>query len=95
MKEETKNSYINVDTLKNMYKTLKEEYQKRFVDIYGFNMRDSYWTGNVLTVADYFIDFYNVVYAVDNDVCEYDLFNWYDYDLTLAIGIKNLNLFRN
>lgn len=81
---ENKNSYINTEVLKNMFETVKNEYQKKFVGLYGFDINDSYWTGHVLAVADYFFDFYDIMYAVENNVHEKELFNWYDYNLTIG-----------
>lgn len=77
-------TYTTTTVLKNMFETVKIEYQKKFVDAYGFDMIDSYWTGHVLAVADYFFDFYDVMYAVNNNVHEKELFSWYDYNLTIG-----------
>lgn len=77
-------TYANITVLNGMFETVKNEYQKKFVKKYGFDIRDSYWTGHVLAVADYFFDFYDVMYAVNNSVHEKELFNWYDYNLTIG-----------
>ena len=82
--ENRKNSYVTVEVLQNMLETVKEEYLKSFVDKYDFDIKDAYWTGHVLCVADYFLDFYDVVYAVNNSVPDEKLFNWYDYSLTVS-----------
>lgn len=84
MIEKNQNTYITNEVLQGCLNTVKEEYQKRFIDSYGFDKIDSYWIGHVLFVADYFFDFYDVVYAVDNDINETKLFNWYNYILTLG-----------
>jgi hypothetical protein len=70
--------------LKNTFESLKESYKWHICDMYDFNFDDSYWTGNVLSAADYFLGFYDVMYAVDNNVNEKILFDWYDYNLTLG-----------
>ena len=77
-------TYANMTVLKNMFETVKNEYQKRFTNKFGFDIKDSYWNGHVLSVADYFFDFYDVMYAVNNNVHEKELFNWYDYNLTMG-----------
>lgn len=77
-------TYANMTVLKNMFETVKDEYQKRFTNKFGFDIRDSYWTGHVLAVADYFFDFYDIMYAVNNKVHEKELFSWYDYNLTIG-----------
>lgn len=83
-KQSAHDTYITVQTLKNMFKTVKEEYQKKFIEMYGFDSTDCYWIENVLYVADYYFDFYDIKFAVDNSVHEKELFSWYDYNLTIG-----------
>ena len=82
-KQSAHDSYITVQTLKNMFETIKNEYQKMFIDFYDFDSTDCYWIGNRLYVADYDFDFYDVKFAVDNAI-GFELLNkWYNYDLTV------------
>ena len=61
---------------------LKESYKDVFCEIYGFENEDiCYWEGNTLCVGDYFLGFYDVVFAVNEGVSSSTLFNWYDYSL--------------
>jgi hypothetical protein len=76
-------SYITIQTLKNMFETIKNEYQKMFVKMYDFDSMDCYWIGNVFYVADYYFDFYDVKFAVDNAIGFEFLDKWCDYSLTV------------
>lgn len=81
MKE--KNTYVTIETLKNMFKTVKEEYQKKFIEMYDFGLTDCYWIENVFYVADYYFDFYDIKFAVDNAIGFEFLDKWCDYSLTV------------
>lgn len=86
-------SYVTIETLKSMFKTVKEEYQKKFIEMYDFDSTDCYWIENVLYVADYYFDFYDVKYAVDNELLFGFLDKWYDYSLTVyENGLGNVSL---
>lgn len=76
-------TYVTIETLKNMFKTIKEEYQKKFIEMYDFNSTDCFWIENVLYAGDYYLDFYDVKYAVDNELLFGFLDKWYDYSLTV------------
>ena len=78
------NTYMKLKVLNGMFETTKEEFQKKFVKLYGFDLKDSSWLGHVLEVADYYLDFYDVMYAVNNNVHENELFSWYNYNFTLG-----------
>lgn len=82
-KQSAHDTYITVQTLINMFETIKNEYKKMFVKMYDFDSTDSYWIENVLYVADYYFDFYDVKFAVDNAIGFEFLNKWYDYDLTV------------
>ena len=82
-KQSAHDSYITIQTLKNMFETIKNEYQKMFIDIYDFDSTDCYWIENVLYVADYYFDFYDVKFAVDNAIGFEFLNKWCDYSLTV------------
>lgn len=72
---------VTIETLKNMFKTVKEEYQKKFIEMYDFDSTDCYWIENVLYVADYYFDFYDVKFAVENNISYEFLDWWYNYSL--------------
>lgn len=81
--KEKNDTYVTIETLKNMFKMVKEEYQKKFIEMYDFYSIDCYWIENVLYVADYYFDFYDVKFAVDNAI-EFEFLNkWCDYSLTV------------
>lgn len=82
MKEKNDN-YVTIETLKNMFKTVKEEYQKKFIEKYEFDEKDSYWIDNVLYISDYYFDFYDVKFAVENNISYEFLDWWYNYSLTV------------
>lgn len=76
-------TYVTIETLKNMFKTVKEEYQKKFIEMYDFNSTDCFWIENVLYAGDYYLDFYDVKFAVDNELLFGFLDKWYNYSLTV------------
>lgn len=52
---------------------------------------DTYWVdldsiGGVLYINDYFFSFDNIKYAVDNNITEDSLFEWYDHTMSLSTG---------
>jgi len=81
--KEKNDTYVTIETLKNMFKTVKEEYQKKFIEMYDFDLTDCYWIENVLYVADYYFDFYDIKFAVDNSIGFEFLDKWCDYSLTV------------
>ena len=81
--KEKNDTYVTIETLKNMFKTVKEEYQKKFIEMYDFDSTDCYWIDNVLYISDYYFDFYDVKYAVENNISFEFLNWWYDYSLTV------------
>ena len=68
---------------KNMFVELKDAYKTFFCEQYKFDTNDAYWTGNVLSVGDYFVGLYDVIYAVNYGIIDEQFFKWYDYSLTL------------
>jgi hypothetical protein len=72
------------DKAKTEYEILKNTYKDLFCSIYEFDACDAYWTGHVLSVADFYFDFYDIMYAVNNQIPEKSIFEWYDYDLILG-----------
>lgn len=76
-------TYVTIEILKNMFKTVKEEYKKKFIEMYDFNSTDCFWIENVLYAGDYYLDFYDVKYAVDNELLFGFLDKWYNYSLTV------------
>lgn len=72
------------DKAKTEYEFLKNTYKDLFCSMYGFDACDAYWIGHVLSVADFYFDFYDIMYAVNNQIPEKNIFEWYDYDLILG-----------
>ena len=96
--EKTQSTYVTIETLKNMFDTIQTEYQKKFVEMYDFVLKSSYWIGTVLFASDYYFDFYDVKYAVDNDINFEFLNKWYDYSFTVYENFHekvNLDEYRN
>lgn len=79
---------IDIANLKIDFERIKQTYRSLFCAIYKLDYDSSFWTGYVLSVGDYFLDFYDIIYAVNNKIDESVLYSWYDYDLTL--GENNL-----
>lgn len=75
---------LDIANAKMDYENLKKTYQRLFCAMYKFEDSYAYWTGHVLSVADYFFGLYDIMYAVDNQINEDILFEWYDYDMTLC-----------
>lgn len=72
---------------------LKEAYRVLFCEQYEFDTDDAYWTGNVLSVGDYFVGLDDVIYAVNIGIVEEEFFKWYDYSLTVwENGLGNISL---
>lgn len=76
-------------TLQKRYAELMYDYASAFYLKY-FNddthsVPDYYYAGDILCVGDYFFNYNDVRYCVDNDVKEQDLFEWYDYCLNIGM----------
>lgn len=83
MKNDKTNNCITKETLQSMFETVKTEYQKKFIEMYDFDSTDCYWIDNVLYISDYYFDFYDVKFAVENNISFEFLNWWYDYSLTV------------
>lgn len=78
-----KNYEGEISYLSNRFDDLKTSYGNLFAEMYGFDYEDSCWTGNILCISDFYLDFYDVKYAVENDL-GFDFLNkWYGYSLTV------------
>ena len=82
--------YIRVirgDEYRNMYKALANHYLRRFCTMYDFDYNDADWVadepGGVAMVADYFVGFDELRFAVDYKVPWVMFSRW--YDLTMEI----------
>mgnify|MGYP006872991405 FL=1 len=69
--------------LANQFNGLKESYGTLFAEMYGFDCSDAYWVGVIFCISDYFFDFYDVQYAVENGLGFEFLDKWYDYSHTV------------
>ena len=78
-----KNYESEILYLSKQFDDLKESYGNLFAEMYGFDYEDSYWTENVFFISDCYFDFYDIKYAVENDLGYEFLNKWCDYSLTV------------
>lgn len=93
--------YMANKDLKELYNKVVEEYCIEFCKKYDFDDYDaSMWVsddiGGVLCVSDYFINFSDIKYCIDNNVSWKDFVRWYDYCIDLgmidtSLPMPNLN----
>lgn len=79
--------------LKTQFKEIAEKYVITFLTKHNFHengeitewrwIRDN--AGGVLEVSDYFINFDDIRFDIDNEVPADQFFEWYDHDLNLAM----------
>ena len=85
-------------------KTLKEkadklaikyikEFEKKYELYLEFAVADDYF--NVLNFGDYFVNFSDVKYCIDNNVNSELFFNWYDDNLVYALKTKSIHTYIN
>jgi hypothetical protein len=69
------------------YEKAVESYAIAFCEKHGFDLKDADWVNNepgtILCVADYFFDFREIKYDIDNDVPKEMMIRYYDYCLDL------------
>ena len=76
--------------LQDRYAELMDDYASAFyLKYFGDDIHsvpDYYYAGDIiLCIGDYFFNYSDVRYCVDNDVKEQDLFDWYDYCLNIGM----------
>lgn len=76
-------------TLRLEFENLCEEYLRIFCTKHELDYEEDAWVGQVGEVAmlgDYFVNFHDMRYDIDNEVPEEAYFEWYDYDLRCALA---------
>lgn len=80
----------NKNSLNKLYNDVVDDYVRIFCSEYGLEeYNHSMWVadeiGGILCASDYFINFRDIKYCVDNDVPWQEFVKWYDYCLDLGI----------
>lgn len=83
--------------LKKRWRSICYDYVQEFIrkhDLVEYG--EWYWVsddpGTVLCIADYFINFDDLRYDIDNDILETMFFRWYDYSTMLTLyDLKQVN----
>lgn len=97
MKKEERNIHITpFDTLKMLYNGVVEDYCVAFCKKHDFEYENDAWVGGavgtIISIADYFIDFQDIKYDIDNDIDKSVFFQWHDYAYDMAfLGAKQIN----
>lgn len=70
--------------LKKLYEAIADDYLVVFGSIMGINAEDAYWVGDkrcVASIGDYFVNYDDIRFCVDNDV-SFEMFDeWYQHCL--------------
>lgn len=72
------------ELLKQNYAKACEGYVMAFCEMYGFPAEDVYdvhETSGIYSFGDFFFCIEDIRTAVDNEVSEQELFDWYDYNI--------------
>jgi len=72
-------------SLKSKFDKIANKYLKKFMEKHGFENPDMWWVagmvGTTLFVNDYFLNFEDIRYDLDNEIEKEMLFEWYYYNL--------------
>lgn len=89
------------ELMRERYENAVHEYCHAFCQKHGYHYDPDMWVGGrvgeIIEIADYFCDFVDIRYDIDNDIAEEMFVQWYDYSLELAMldagegKIKNVN----
>lgn len=78
-------SKTNIHTLKENYEKACNEYLRAFCYQYELQCEEDAWVaggvGTIALIGDYYIDFQNMIYMLDNGVAFEEFLRWYDYSL--------------
>jgi len=87
-----------VTWIKKSYETIRDNYVLNFLNKndWELNMSDikdeCYYIGGVVSYGDYYFDFDDIRYDVDNDIPKGEYFKYYDYVLEHSMnGYPNIN----
>lgn len=87
----------HTELVRERYENAVHEYCHIFMQKHGFAYNPDEWVANevggVLCVNDYYLDFDDIKYDIDNDVAENVFFEWYDYcvELMMIDGAPDVN----
>ena len=77
--------YNYIQLLNQRYTEACEDYLKAFCEAYELPYEKDSWVGNevgtIALVGDYYIDFQDMKYMLDNDIAFENWLRWYDYCL--------------
>ena len=88
----------NIDTdnsIREEYNNIVKKYTEAFANKYFKDVpTDTYWIGmdGVLFINDFYFNFDTIKYAIDNNVSELDLFDWYEHLTEYGLGTVNVNI---
>ena len=75
----------HIQLLNQRYTEACEDYLKAFCDAYELPCEKDSWVGNdvgtIALIGDYYIDFQNMMYMLDNGIAFEEWLRWYDYSL--------------
>ena len=75
----------HIKLLKENYENACNEYLKAFCYQYELQFEEDAWVagdvGTIALIGDYYIDFQNMMYMLDNDIAFEEWLRWYDYCL--------------
>ena len=75
----------HIELLNKRYTEVCEEYLKAFCQTYELQYEEDAWVagdvGTIASIGDYYIDFQDVMYMLDNGIAFEEWLRWYDYCL--------------
>lgn len=77
------------DLIRKRYEDAVHEYCQAFCEKHEYQYDPDDWVGNdiggIVAIGDYFVNFNDIRYDIDNDVPEDKFLHWYDYSLEIAM----------
>lgn len=81
---------MTIKELRKKFGDACNEYLLKFCKKHGFDPDDAYWVANdpgtILCVADYFFDFSDIQYDIDNNAPKGKIIEYYHYSLEEAMN---------
>lgn len=86
----------HIQLLNQRYKEACNEYLKAFCQTYELQYEEDAWVagdvGTIALIGDYYINFQDMMYMLDNGIAFEEWLRWYDYCLDahdLGLGVPN------
>lgn len=76
--------------LKETYKTICNKYAQKFAEKHEYSFDDWVDVGEVAMMGDFYVDFRDIKYDIDNNVDVDEYVKYYDY--CLEVGMLNLSI---